>query len=96
MRGAATSLGRFSPAAAPKFLTPIQVRLLSDKTRAAIDEAVGSAPVVLFMKGTPETPQCGFSRAAIQILGRDLEEEKILSIAQIVADAKKEYQAKQA
>lgn len=21
------------------------------------------------MKGTPETPQCGFSRAAIQILG---------------------------
>jgi monothiol glutaredoxin len=25
--------------------------------------------VVLFMKGTPETPQCGFSRASIQILG---------------------------
>ncbi|KAK3181788.1 hypothetical protein K4F52_006855 [Lecanicillium sp. MT-2017a] len=34
--------------------------------------------------------------AAIQILGRDLEEEKILSIAQIVADAIKEYQTKQA
>ena len=34
--------------------------------------------------------------AAIQILGRDLEEEKILSIAQIVADAIKEYQAKKA
>ncbi|KAJ4152799.1 hypothetical protein LMH87_009319 [Akanthomyces muscarius] len=34
--------------------------------------------------------------AAIQILGRDLEEEKILSIAQIVADAITEYQAKQA
>lgn len=42
---------------------------MSDKVRAAIDEAVGSAPVVLFMKGTPELPQCGFSRAAIQILG---------------------------
>lgn len=25
--------------------------------------------MVLFMKGTPETPQCGFSRATIQILG---------------------------
>lgn len=37
--------------------------------RSAIDKAVASAPVVLFMKGTPETPQCGFSRAAIQILG---------------------------
>lgn len=46
-----------------------QRRLLSDQTRQAIDKAVSSAPVVLFMKGTPETPQCGFSRASIQILG---------------------------
>ncbi|OAA56811.1 monothiol glutaredoxin-5 [Cordyceps fumosorosea ARSEF 2679] len=71
MRGAAP-LSRFRPTTTtPKLplLTPMQVRLLSDKTRAAIEEAVGSAPVVLFMKGTPETPQCGFSRAAIQILG---------------------------
>lgn len=30
---------------------------------------MASAPVVLFMKGTPEKPQCGFSRASIQILG---------------------------
>lgn len=44
-------------------------RFLSSETRAAIDRAVASAPVVLFMKGTPETPQCGFSRASIQILG---------------------------
>jgi glutaredoxin-related protein len=26
-------------------------------------------PVVLFMKGTPNAPQCGFSRATVQILG---------------------------
>ncbi|KAI1179214.1 glutaredoxin [Nemania sp. FL0916] len=52
------------------FLTAFQQqRLLSDKTKQAIQSAVGSAPVVLFMKGTPETPQCGFSRASIQILG---------------------------
>lgn len=50
-------------------LTLAQHRLLSDATRQAIDKAVASAPVVLFMKGTPETPQCGFSRASIQILG---------------------------
>lgn len=50
-------------------LTAAQRRLLSDHTRQAIEKAVGSAPVVLFMKGTPETPQCGFSRASIQILG---------------------------
>ena len=44
-------------------------RHISDNVRSAIDKAVASAPVVLFMKGTPETPQCGFSRASIQILG---------------------------
>jgi len=46
-----------------------QARFLSDNTRAAIEKAVASAPVVLFMKGTPEMPQCGFSRASIQVLG---------------------------
>ena len=45
------------------------VRWMSQEMRSAIDKAVGSAPVVLFMKGTPETPQCGFSRASVQILG---------------------------
>ncbi|KAI9829383.1 MAG: monothiol glutaredoxin grx5 [Phylliscum demangeonii] len=44
-------------------------RALSTETRSAIDKAVASAPVVLFMKGTPEVPQCGFSRASVQILG---------------------------
>ncbi|KAK7971565.1 hypothetical protein PG989_016581 [Apiospora arundinis] len=39
------------------FLSAFQSRLLSDTTRQAIEKAVGSAPVVLFMKGTPETPQ---------------------------------------
>ncbi|PSS27374.1 hypothetical protein M430DRAFT_14650 [Amorphotheca resinae ATCC 22711] len=50
-------------------ISPIAARFLSAETRQAIDKAVASAPVVLFMKGTPETPQCGFSRASIQILG---------------------------
>ena len=51
---------------APSFL---HARLLSSETKSAIEKAVGTSPVVLFMKGTPETPQCGFSRASIQILG---------------------------
>ncbi|KAK9455572.1 thioredoxin-like protein [Dipodascopsis uninucleata] len=46
-----------------------QLRYLSQEARHAIDQAVASKPVVLFMKGTPEFPQCGFSRASIQILG---------------------------
>ena len=43
-------------------------RGLSTETRAAITAAVGAAPVVLFMKGTPDLPQCGFSRACVQAL----------------------------
>ena len=33
-----------------------------------IRETVTTNPVVLFMKGTPQFPQCGFSGAAVQIL----------------------------
>lgn len=59
---------RHNPLLSSRF-TALQTRLLSSETKQAIDKAVASAPVVLFMKGTPETPQCGFSRASIQILG---------------------------
>lgn len=59
---------RHNPLLSPRF-SALQQRLLSDDTRKAIDRAVASSPVVLFMKGTPEMPQCGFSRASIQILG---------------------------
>ncbi len=37
-------------------------------TNARIGEIVGSNEVVLFMKGTPLFPQCGFSSRAIAIL----------------------------
>ena len=33
-----------------------------------IKETIGSHRVVLFMKGTPQFPQCGFSSRAVQIL----------------------------
>ncbi len=37
-------------------------------TQDRIKEIVTSNPVVLFMKGTAQFPQCGFSGRAIQIL----------------------------
>ncbi|MGN6146960.1 MAG: Grx4 family monothiol glutaredoxin [Rhizomicrobium sp.] len=37
---------------------------VQDRIRTQIDEA----PVVLYMKGTPVFPQCGFSAAAVGIL----------------------------
>ena len=33
-----------------------------------VEETVKSNPVVIFMKGTPDFPQCGFSARAVQIL----------------------------
>ena len=37
-------------------------------THQQIDELVKGHPVVLFMKGTAQFPQCGFSGRAMQIL----------------------------
>ena len=36
--------------------------------RERIEKIISENPVVLFMKGTPEFPQCGFSGQVIQIL----------------------------
>ena len=33
-----------------------------------IDQQVKSHPVVLYMKGSPDFPQCGFSASAVKIL----------------------------
>jgi monothiol glutaredoxin len=35
-----------------------------------IQEEVSGTPVVLFMKGSPVFPQCGFSAAVVQILSQ--------------------------
>ena len=35
-----------------------------------IDDEVKANPVLLFMKGTPVFPQCGFSAAVVQILSQ--------------------------
>jgi monothiol glutaredoxin len=44
---------------------------MTDQTnpmRDAIQEAISENPVILFMKGTPEAPACGFSARTVAIL----------------------------
>lgn len=41
---------------------------MTDAVHAKIDSMVTSSDVVLFMKGTPLFPQCGFSSKAVAIL----------------------------
>jgi monothiol glutaredoxin len=40
----------------------------SNPMREAIQEAISENPVILFMKGNPEAPACGFSARTVQIL----------------------------
>ncbi|ORY73465.1 thioredoxin-like protein [Protomyces lactucae-debilis] len=63
-----------------------QSRALSDATKTAIESAIAASPVVLFMKGTPEQPMCGFSRATIQILGLQGVDPKKLSAFNVLED----------
>lgn len=41
---------------------------MTEAVHAEIDTAVKNNDVVLFMKGTPVFPQCGFSSTVVQIL----------------------------
>src|SRR5690606_5568926 len=43
---------------------------MSENIHDSIRQAVDTYDVVLFMKGTPEFPQCGFSSRAVAILER--------------------------
>lgn len=62
--------GLLRPAASLRINAYAFGRFMSTETKEAIESAVKSAPVVLFMKGTPEFPQCGFSKATISMLGQ--------------------------
>lgn len=66
---------------------------ISDTTRSQIESALGASPVVLFMKGTPQQPQCGFSATVIGILDKlsaDYTTVNVLENAQI-RDGIKEF-----
>jgi len=43
---------------------------MSDSTAERIKGIIGNSDIVLFMKGVPAAPQCGFSAAVVQILSR--------------------------
>lgn len=61
--------------------------------QAKIKETVTSNPVVLYMKGNPKFPQCGFSNLATQVL--DACEAKYIAIDvlqdQAIREGIKEY-----
>jgi monothiol glutaredoxin len=57
------------------------------ETRQRIQEQVSGNRVVLYMKGTPQFPQCGFSALAVQVLNacgvKDFASVNVLADAEI-------------
>ena len=66
-----------------------------DTLRQRIDQEVGSNDVVLFMKGTPVFPQCGFSAVVVQVLSHLGVKFKGINVLEdpSIRDGIKEYSA---
>jgi monothiol glutaredoxin len=66
---------------------------LDDQTRQAIDALLTDNPVVLFMKGTPQQPQCGFSAKTTAALDQLLPYYVTIDVLEYpeVRDGIKEY-----
>ena len=62
---------------------------LTEPAREALELLVRRKPVMLFMKGDPEQPRCGFSRKVVEALresGLDLDPEKKFGTFDILSD----------
>src|SRR5690242_17485884 len=66
---------------------------MDDATRQKIEQDVKGHPVVLFMKGTPQAPRCGFSATVAGILDELVGEYKSVDVLAdgALRDAIKEY-----
>lgn len=56
------------PETAPQFSSGEVNQTSKDELNSRLSELVKAAPVMLFMKGTPSAPQCGFSRQTVSVL----------------------------
>ncbi|KAL9123019.1 MAG: hypothetical protein Q9187_000433 [Circinaria calcarea] len=60
--------GQNDPATAPEMSSTQDQK---EELKKRLAELVKAAPVMLFMKGTPSTPQCGYSRQLVGILRQE-------------------------
>jgi monothiol glutaredoxin len=66
---------------------------LTDELRSRIESTIASNKVVLFMKGTPQQPQCGFSATLIGILNNVVSDYETVNVLadQEIREGIKEY-----
>jgi monothiol glutaredoxin len=53
---------------------------MEEATRQRIEEQVKNNRVMLFMKGSPDMPQCGFSAQVVEVLNREGAEFETLDV----------------
>ncbi|KAK7757141.1 glutaredoxin [Diatrype stigma] len=66
--GGALETTQAAPASAEEVETPADPAKAKEELFKRLGDLVKAAPVMLFMKGTPSAPQCGFSRQVVAIL----------------------------
>ncbi|KAL9581805.1 MAG: hypothetical protein Q9212_003670 [Teloschistes hypoglaucus] len=68
--GGASNLSKYAPTANDPATAPemSSTQESKEELEARLKELVKAAPVMLFMKGTPSAPQCGFSRTLVGML----------------------------
>jgi monothiol glutaredoxin len=54
--------------------------LSGDEVQTAVDEAIASNDVVLFMKGNRLMPQCGYSQRAVNLISQHVEEFETVDV----------------
>jgi len=54
--------------AGPGNPSPYNAPMADPELKSKVQELIGANPVLLFMKGTPEMPRCGFSMRVVQVL----------------------------
>lgn len=66
---------------------------MTDSTRDRIDQLVKSQPVLLFMKGNRQMPQCGFSAQVVRILDTLVPEYQTVNVLEDgeIREGVKEY-----
>jgi monothiol glutaredoxin len=52
------------PASVPAY----NAGMADPELKSKVEELIAANPVLLFMKGTPDTPRCGFSMRVVQVL----------------------------
>lgn len=61
-------IGTSTPTPTPVASSSPATNLSAEDLNAKIKKLINTSPVMLFMKGTPEAPKCGFSAKIVNIL----------------------------